>query len=338
MKWSICFLFCAILSAPHILWAKNFEGFVKTGKERSVYVQFQAAQAANAPVLILLNGLTYKIKSWDTFVQNIDRKRYSVLRYDAFGQGKTLSKHGPFFNIEIPYQNQIRDLNRVLDFLGIKGRVHLIGLSYGGGLALAYSAEFPQRVGQVFLMAPYIEPVPAQDAWIRQQIQLARLNPLFALLSEDDLYDYFLKQLVYATYPAAEPVITSHPYMLEAVYKMTKGIRKFSAYNFMKEFPHNSLHVIIAARDQYIENGIHYRFWEELPQNVKRSLIYIEGVEHKIPEDIPRHSAALVQLILAEGQDFSGGLEFVSQPQRGRIFSKTGYEAKLPKEKPYALP
>ncbi len=41
-------------------------------------------------------------------------------------------------------------------------------------------------------------------------------------MSDDDLYDLFLHQIVYATYPQAEPIVLENPFKLEATYRLVQ--------------------------------------------------------------------------------------------------------------------
>jgi pimeloyl-ACP methyl ester carboxylesterase len=69
--------------------------------------------------------------------------RYRVIRYDMRGFGMTAMVDGPFSHHE--------DLRGLLDSLNVE-RVHLVGCSMGGGAALDFALEYPQRVGNLVLV------------------------------------------------------------------------------------------------------------------------------------------------------------------------------------------
>ena len=68
---------------------------------------------------------------------------YRVLRYDMRGFGRTEMVEGPFSHHE--------DLRGLLDSVGV-GRTHIVGCSMGGGAALDFALEFPERVGNLVLV------------------------------------------------------------------------------------------------------------------------------------------------------------------------------------------
>ena len=69
--------------------------------------------------------------------------RYRVIRYDMRGFGMTAMVDGPFSHHE--------DLRGLFDSLNVE-RVHLVGCSMGGGAALDFALEYPQRVGNLVLV------------------------------------------------------------------------------------------------------------------------------------------------------------------------------------------
>ncbi len=72
---------------------------------------------------------------------------YRVLRYDIRGFGQSPMPPGPF--------TMRRDLCALLDHLGI-ARTHLIGVSMGGGIALDFALDYPERVSALVLVASSI--------------------------------------------------------------------------------------------------------------------------------------------------------------------------------------
>ncbi len=288
-------------------------GFVEVG-DHALYVDY-IKPAPGKPILVLLNGLTYRLGCWDAFVRALDGDGYGILRYDMVGMGQTLLKEAPLVR-PIPFDEQIVDLKNLLEALNINEPVHLIGLSYGGGVAIKFSADYPELVASAVLMAPYIAPLESQDNWIRLQIQQTRLLNPANPASFEDLYDYFLRIIVFSTYPIAEPIVLENPFKLEATYRLAQGARTFDAAKFIDEMPPGKLHLVVARNDQYVENGIHDDYWEKLDPSARVSRLYIEGSEHKIPEAVPRFAADWVKRI-AEGDPLiSGDRTFIGKPWR----------------------
>lgn len=277
--------------------SNDFKGFVDIGT-KELYVEY-AAPAAGRPTVVLLNGLTYSTTQWQKMTDALVKKGLGVLRYDMDGMGKTLLKYG-VKNEPYAYGDQALDLNSLLKVLRIQAPYNLVGLSYGGGIGAAYTFKFPKKVSKLVLIAPYTEALLQQDQWIKSQIWVTRIHFPYNPYSDDQLYDYFLKQIVYTTYPSVEPIVLENPYKLEAVYRMTQGIRKFRVLDDAKLFPAKSVYLVIADKDQYIKRDVIEAFWKEIPAAAKAERIYVKDSEHKIPEAKPEVMAQIVDRIVSK--------------------------------------
>jgi pimeloyl-ACP methyl ester carboxylesterase len=292
-------------------------GFVKISENRELYVDYERP-VPGRPTVVLLNGLTYRIGCWDAFTTALEGDGLGILRYDAFGQGQTLLKYGaPTEAISI--QAQVEDLRLLLSALGINEAVHLVGLSYGAPIDMLFATQYPERTASVILMAPFVGPIASQDVWIRQQINQVRVLYPYNPASFDELYDYFLKYIIYQSYPAAEPIVLENPYKLEATFRMVQGVRKFLAKDIVGQLPAGKVHLMIARKDQYLENSVHEEFWNQIPAAARASLIYIEGSEHKIPEAVPQFAADWVRRIVNGDSQISGGATFVGDPKTNSV-------------------
>lgn len=72
--------------------------------------------------------------------------RYRLIRYHRRGYGISSHSVGP-----ITVRDQAADLKGLLEYLGV-GRVHVVGHSFGGLVALEFAATYPDRVGSLVLM------------------------------------------------------------------------------------------------------------------------------------------------------------------------------------------
>lgn len=273
----------------------NFKGFIKIREGRELFVNYVKPQAGQ-PTLIILNGLTYNTTQWDRFAAELEKHGAGLLRFDMYGMGQTLLKYAPATEM-ISYQDQAEDVKKLLTVMQLKGPYNFVGLSYGGGIGLAYSFVYPHDIKNLILMAPYTEPLEGQYKWIMSQIWATRqvfpMNPA----SDDELYDYYLHQIVYATYPQAEPVVLQNPFILEGVYRMVQGIRKFRPVDLTNQIPATT-HLMIAEYDQYIPRSVLNNFWDKVPAAVKGTCVIVKNSEHKIPEAVPAFAAKWVYDIL----------------------------------------
>ncbi len=273
----------------------HYKGFVSI-PNKDLYVDYIAPQK-NKPTVILLNGLTYSTVQWTAMTLFLQSKGFGVLRYDMDGMGLTLLKYGVKLS---PYSlsDQVDDLQQLLQTLRIPKPYNLVGLSYGGGVASAYAVKYPQLIGKLVLMAPYTEALEQQDNYIKQQIYITRLYNQNLPVTNDQLYDFYLRQICYTTYPIAEPIVLENPFKLEAVFRMTQGIRKFVVSESAHLFPARSVYLVIAENDQYIPRDVLEKFWDKIPVAAKVEKFYLPNSEHKIPEARPKAAADLVEKIL----------------------------------------
>lgn len=302
--------------------AEAVRGFVAISAQKELFVDYVPAEGKN-PTVILINGLTYSTRQWNNFTEALLAKGVGVLRYDPIGQGQTLLKYAPILNV-IPYQDQIKDLKTLLTKMKIKGPYNLVGLSYGGGIAAGFAAAYPNLVKNLVMMAPFTRPLDGTDNWIKAQIWATRQIFPFNKMSDDDLYDYYLHQIVYATYPQAEPIVLENPFKLEATYRLVQGIRKARPIDYTNTIPPRALHLMIARQDQYINTSVLDEYWDAVPQDARASRLYINGSEHKMVEAVPNFTAAWVYEIVTGNKKLFKGSDFEGYPYRGEV--RTGDE------------
>jgi pimeloyl-ACP methyl ester carboxylesterase len=89
--------------------------------------------------VVLLNGLAMHTRAWYPFLDDL-RPQHDVLLYDYLGQGQSSSPDEPY---SIPGFGD--DLAAILDHLGI-ARVHVMGISYGGFIALDFGRLHQDRL------------------------------------------------------------------------------------------------------------------------------------------------------------------------------------------------
>ena len=105
--------------------------FVKTGQ---------------GPVLLLLHGLGCDHTTWESVIDSLAR-RYTVIAPDLLGHGLS-DKPRADYSVG-GYANGMRDL---LTCLGID-RVTVVGHSFGGGVAMQFAYQFPERTERLILVA-----------------------------------------------------------------------------------------------------------------------------------------------------------------------------------------
>ncbi len=106
---------------------------------------------ADAPPVVLLHGGGPGASAWSNFGANLPvfaaRFRTLMLDQPGFGQSDAPAVEGNYFTFAA------RALASLLDELGID-RVHLVGNSLGGGTAIRFALNYPERAGRLVLMGP----------------------------------------------------------------------------------------------------------------------------------------------------------------------------------------
>ncbi len=100
----------------------------------------------SGPALLLLHGLGCDHTTWAPVMESLAR-RYTVIAPDLLGHGES-DKPRADYSVG-GYANGMRDL---LTVLGID-RVSVVGHSFGGGVAMQFAYQFPERTERLILVA-----------------------------------------------------------------------------------------------------------------------------------------------------------------------------------------
>ncbi len=123
-------------------------------QDKSVFYLFDDKQ--HAKTLVILNGIMMSHKSWEVFLPAF-LADMNVLRLDFLDQGlsdKMQSGYTQAIQVDL--------LKGLLDALSLE-KVHLMGISYGGSVALQFAAKHQDRLESLLLfnVAAYTTP------WLR---------------------------------------------------------------------------------------------------------------------------------------------------------------------------
>jgi pimeloyl-ACP methyl ester carboxylesterase len=103
-------------------------------------------KVGEGPALLLLHGLGCDHTTWEPVIDTLAR-RYTVIAPDLLGHGLS-DKPRADYSVG-GYANGMRDL---LTVLGID-RVTVLGHSFGGGVAMQFAYQFPERTERLILVA-----------------------------------------------------------------------------------------------------------------------------------------------------------------------------------------
>ncbi|MCW2765870.1 MAG: alpha/beta hydrolase fold protein [Nocardioides sp.] len=103
-------------------------------------------KVGQGPAVLLLHGLGCDHTTWEPIIDTLAR-RYTVIAPDLLGHGRS-SKPRADYSVG-GYANGMRDL---LTVLGID-KVTVIGHSFGGGVAMQFAYQFPERTERMMLVS-----------------------------------------------------------------------------------------------------------------------------------------------------------------------------------------
>ncbi len=118
-------------------------------------------KVGSGPVVLLLHGLGCDHTTWEPVIDSLSR-RYTVIAPDLLGHGLS-DKPRADYSVG-GYANGMRDL---LTVLGID-KVTVVGHSFGGGVAMQFAYQFPERTERMMLVAsgglgPEVSPIDPRD-------------------------------------------------------------------------------------------------------------------------------------------------------------------------------
>lgn len=102
-------------------------------------------------LVVFIHGGIVPMWIWDNQVEALNKAGYKVLIYDQHGRGYS-DRPKAVYNQEL-YKRQLIEL---VDKLGIDNQFNLVGLSLGGGTAVNFSAQYPNRIRKLVLISPLI--------------------------------------------------------------------------------------------------------------------------------------------------------------------------------------
>ena len=173
----------------------------------SGYVQLESPQShlhysiiGTGQPLLFIHGNFNDHEIWKHQAEALGDKA-QIIRYDLRGYGNSSTPHTPFSHVE--------DLMQLMKKLRL-GRVHLIGSSMGGGVAIDFALEYPAFVQSITLVAPSIsgQGYPLRMLWkgFRNYYNLRRRGSHAAIdaFLRDPYWRYFIPA---ANYPEAREMV-----------------------------------------------------------------------------------------------------------------------------------
>ena len=245
------------------------------------------------PVVIFLNGTTQTTLYWGGLVPACS-KRFGLLCYDARAQGQS-----DLGILPISLKLHVSDLKDLLGYLAID-KAHLVGISHGGWVALAFAAQFPDMVDHLVLCSLSAKTNDRAGTIVRSWLEILRLSGLEAMAwaaLPTVFGNSFLNQHQKILDKIVDAVVLRNS--RRSLIEQLEAVLRYPSPGSMTENLNQPALVISGADDPLIDIA-DVRLLAELCNACHKELA---GIGHSIPAEAPRIFEKLVLEFLSESSE-----------------------------------
>lgn len=135
-----------------------------------IEIYYELHGRADAPVLVLNNGILMNAATSWAFQTATLAKIYRLLQYDCRGQGQSSHPQEPY-TMEL-HADDLAALLKALDFPA----AHIAGISYGGEVAQAFALKYPQMTRSLVLADTVSQVGPELRLIVESWLDAARVG------------------------------------------------------------------------------------------------------------------------------------------------------------------
>jgi 3-oxoadipate enol-lactonase len=192
------------------------------------------------PPIVLLHEMGMSLESWDDIVPTL-AATHRVIRYDLRGFGLSEKIAGA-----VTIEQEVADLSGILDALGIREPVVLVGGAVGGAIALRFAADRPERVAALVAISPAVDVPPAARAGVLERAARIERGGIRALLGDmEDIYPSSIRRD-----PARVARFRAIQLATDPV-SMAATLRMIATTDHVAEFPRIKAPALIVAAELY---------------------------------------------------------------------------------------
>jgi len=229
------------------------------------------------PVVVFLNGTLQDTRYWKPQTHAL-KEHFQVLRYDARAQGQSdLGQKG------LTLESHAADLAGLLDHLGVD-KAHLVGLSHGARVALAFASVSPQRVARLVLCSISAETTCRARLIVNSWLQVLKRSGLEAMVwvcLPLVLGEAFLKKKERILDAIVKSIVASNAE--EAVIAQLEALAAYPSFSQIAKNIHAPCLIISASDDPLVtEEGA-----RDLAGLCRGHHEHIVGIGHSIAAEAP---------------------------------------------------
>lgn len=255
-------------------------------KDKNIYYQLDGDQ--DKPILLVLNGIMMSTKSWEPFIDSWIN-HFSVLRVDFLDQGQS-DKMDEAYDQNL----QVDLLYELINVLQID-QVNLVGISYGGEIALLFALKYQEKVRRLILFnsSAYTNPLLKDigRSWIKAG--QTRDGELYYKTTIPIIYSpsYYESNITWMQ--EREKLLTplfSNPVFLDQMERLTLSAEGFDVRDALKNLEVYTL--IVTAEEDFLTPK---KEQEYLVKHIKHSQwVTLPGVGHASMYESPLLFSALI--------------------------------------------
>lgn len=254
-------------------------------KGRSIYYDIKGE---GKPILIL-NGIMMSTKSWEPFVSTLSENN-KLIRLDFIDQGQSDRLENSIYMQDV----QVEIIVELLHELKI-AKVNVVGISYGGEIAVQLAYLHPHMVDRLILFntTPYTSPWLAEigHSWINigktrngQNYYQATIPVIYSPSFYASRLDWMKKREAYLV------PIFSNPAFLDAMERLTNSAESYDARNHLNQITAPTL--IVSGDEDYLTPLADQK---KLHEAIKGSYhVILPGVGHASMYEVPMMFSTLV--------------------------------------------
>ena len=248
----------------------------KTSDRTNIYYETDCFESSK-PAVVFLNGTMQTTFNWRPH-SRIFKDHFRVVTYDARAQGKS-----DLGEQRLSLDLHVQDLSELLHHLKIK-KAHLVGLSHGAYVALAFASRLPDFVGRLVLCSISVEKSAQTIIIIKSWLGILKSEGLDALawtVLPIVFGEVFLKQNKRIIDKMVEAIVVRNN--KDALIAQLKAINKYPSPGSLAKNINCPALVISGSQDQLVNP----KEARQLADLCKARHEEIPGIGHSIPAETP---------------------------------------------------
>ncbi len=137
--------------------------------DTNIYYEINGNKESKTAVAFF-NGVMASTSSWDYMWPTFENDNFMIVRQDFRGQLKSDKPEGPY-----SFEMHANDAKALFDYLGLE-KVHIIGTSYGGEVAMKFAMLYPDMTKSISIIDSVSELDEVLKGFIDNWMVLADLN------------------------------------------------------------------------------------------------------------------------------------------------------------------